>query len=98
MKAKEYARKYMLCPDMQSEADIAAMFIKEMLDTIVVRNATTNRACLGVVKEYNTKWDAFMRLTGVRNTYQFVVETFLPKFCEELRLGPGVYEELGWNK
>ena len=98
MKAKEYAKLYMVRPDNESEAEIARMFIVEMLDVVKKRNAVHNRAYLSVVKEFNNKWNTFMNLTGVTNTFQFVMEVFMKKFCDELKRGPGVYEELGWDR
>lgn len=101
MKAQQYADLYngmrISIGQAKAEADIAEAFIREMMAASEKRKCLKNRAYLALVKEFNEKWNKFMKLTGVDTKYDFVVEIFLPPFYAALKKGPGVFEELGWN-
>lgn len=98
MKAIEYIRMYIAHPDTQQEAEIARLFILEMNNLVLKRNATYNRAVLAIVKEQNNKWNMLMKQTGITNTFQFVVKMFMERFYHSLSEDPDVFKELGWNE
>lgn len=79
MKAKEYYAKYgelLINPETQDKAlaDLLMDFINETNKTMQQRKACTNKACLAVIDEFNTKWNALCEMFPtpvlVRNGYQ----------------------------
>ena len=79
MKAKEYYAKYgelLMNPETQDKAlsDLLFDFIGETNEVMMKRKATSNKACLAVIDEFNSKWNALCEMfptpTLIRNGYQ----------------------------
>lgn len=78
MKAKEYYSKYgerLMNPETDTEAlaDLLTDFVDETIKVINQRKASTNKAVLAVIDEFNNKWNALCEMfptpTLIRNGY-----------------------------
>lgn len=79
MKAKEYYAKYgelLMNPETQDKAltDLLFDFIDETNEVLKQRKATSNKAVLAVIDEFNSKWNALCEMfptpTLLRNGYR----------------------------